>query len=96
MRATASCALTAALGGLDRIVFTGGIGENASEIRARICDGLAYLGITLDLKANLAGAKTVSAPEAAVSVQAVLSDEELMIAHHVVRLITTRLAQTEA
>lgn len=89
-------ALTAALGGLDRLVFTGGIGANAPEIRARICDGLAYLGITLDPKANLAGAKTVSAPGAAVTVQAVHSDEEVMIARHVIRLCAGQLAQAEA
>ena len=79
-------ALTAVLGGLDRLVFTGGIGANAPEIRERICEGLAYLGIGLDAKRNLAEAKTVSAPNSAVSVQAVLSDEELMIARHVMRL----------
>jgi len=89
-------ALTAALGGLDRLVFTGGIGANSPEIREGICEGLGYLGITLDRKFNGAGAKTVSAPGGAVSVQALLSDEELMIARHVVHLTTARLAQAEA
>lgn len=89
-------ALTAALGGLDRLVFTGGIGANSPEIRDRICAGLAYLGIRLDPKANLARAKTISAPGAAVTVQAVVSDEELMIAHHVMRLTERQLMQAEA
>lgn len=89
-------ALTAALGGLDRLIFTGGIGANAPEIRARICDGLAYLGITLDPKTNLAGAKTISPSGAAVTVQAVHSDEEVMIARHVIRLGARQLAQAEA
>ena len=88
--------LTAALGGLDRLVFTGGIGANAPEIRERICEGLAYLGIKLDPKANRAGAKTVSARGAAVTVQALHSDEEHMIARHVLRLTADRLAQVEA
>jgi acetate kinase len=89
-------ALTAALGGLDRLVFTGGIGANAPEIRDRICAGLAYLGIRLDPKANLARARTISAPGAAVTVQAVVSDEESMIAHHVMRLTERQLMQAEA
>jgi acetate kinase len=89
-------ALTAVLGGLDRLVFTGGIGANASEIRARICDGLAYLGITLDPKTNLAGVKTISPSGPAVTVQAVHSDEEVMIARHVIRLCARQLTQAEA
>lgn len=78
--------LTAPLGGLDRLVFTGAIGANAAEIRARICDGLSYLGITLDKDANRAGAATISTPGAAVIVEKMLSDEEHMIARHVQRL----------
>jgi hypothetical protein len=92
----AGIALTAALGGLDRLVFTGGIGANASEIRARICDGLAYLGITLEPKINLAGVKTISPSGAAVTVQAVHSDEEVMIARHVIGLCARQPAQAEA
>ena len=86
-------AMTAALGGVDRLVFTGGIGENAPEIRAKICDGLAYLGINLEANANRAGAGVFSVPGAAVSVQAVVSDEELMIARHVQRLLADQLIQ---
>jgi len=89
-------ALTAALGGLDRLVFTGGIGANAPVIRERICDGLAYLGIALDPKANRAGAKTVSAPRASVTVQALVSNEERMIARHALLLTADRLTEVEA
>jgi acetate kinase len=89
-------ALTAVLGGLDRLVFTGGIGANAPEIRERIVDGLDYLGITLDPKANLMGAKIVSAPAAAVTVQAMPSDEERTIARHVMRLTAASSRGVEA
>ncbi|MGD9714400.1 MAG: acetate/propionate family kinase [Thermomicrobiales bacterium] len=78
--------LTAVLGGLDRLVFTGGIGANAPEIRGRICDGLGYLGIEIEDRANGAGDSLISTPEAAVTVQALASDEEVMIARHVLRL----------
>lgn len=88
-------ALTAASGGLDRLVFTGGIGANAPEIRERICEGLAYLGIDLDSKANRAGTGLVSAAEASVAVQVLRSDEERMIARHVQRLAAGRLVQME-
>lgn len=79
-------ALTASLGGIDRLVFTGGIGAYASEIRERICQGLAYLGLGLDSTANQQNAGTISAHGAAVTVQALVSDEEHMIARHVLRL----------
>lgn len=78
-------ALTAVLGGLDRLVFTGGIGANASEVRECICDGLNYLGIELDDGANTAGASIISTPMATVTVQTLVSDEERMIARHVLR-----------
>lgn len=76
-------ALTASLGGLDRLVFTGGIGANAPEIRARICEGLAYLGIMLDETRNAAGERTVSRHGSGVVVEAFPTDEELIIARHV-------------
>jgi len=79
-------ALTAVLGGLDWLVFTGGIGANAPEIRGRICDDLSYLGIETDDGANSAGASTISTPKSTVTVQVVASDEEGMIARHVLRL----------
>ena len=86
-------ALTAALGGLDRLVFTGGIGENAPDIRKNICDGLAYLGVFLDAQANSARAGIISVPGAPVIIQTLFSDEELMIARHVQRLAADHLTQ---
>lgn len=76
-------ALTAALGGVDRVVFTGGIGAHAPLIRAKICDGLEYLGISLEPAANAADADVVSRPGSRVILQAMLSDEELVAARHV-------------
>ncbi len=89
-------ALTAPLGGLDRVVFTGGIGANAPEIRARICDGLGYLGVTLDQSANHASAATISAPGAPVTVETLVADEEHMIARHVLRHTADRPHRGEA
>jgi len=88
-------ALTTTLGGLDRLVFTGGIGANAPEIRERICEGLDYLGIILDPKSNIADAKTISPLGTAVTTQAVLSNEEQVIARHVLHLTASRLARVE-
>ena len=80
-------ALTATLGGLDRLIFTGGIGANAPAIRARICDGLSYLGVEIDTRRNRGGGPTLSSDESAVVVEAVPTDEELMIARHVQRVL---------
>lgn len=74
--------LTAAMGGIDRLVFTGGIGANAPQVRAGICDGLGYLGIALDREANLRSAQTISVAGARVTVEARQTDEEAMIAGH--------------
>jgi acetate kinase len=73
-------ALAAALGGLETLVFAGGIGENAPEVRRRICDGLGFLGITLDGVRNEAGAPLISAEGGPVSVRVIPTDEEIMIA----------------
>ena len=75
--------LTGALGGLTRVVFTGGIGENSAEIRSRICAGLGYLGIDMDSAANEAGRIMISKPGARVTIEARATDEEKMIACHV-------------
>lgn len=75
--------LTAALEGLDRIVFTGGIGTNAAPVRELICAGLDFLGIGLDSAANDAGGLRISAPDSAVIVEVRQTDEEAMIAEHV-------------
>jgi acetate kinase len=81
-------ALTASLGGLDTLVFTGGIGEHAAPVRAQICAGLGYLGIRLDEAKNQAHQGTISAEGGSVRVLVVPTDEERMIARHVGRLLS--------
>ena len=80
-------AYAAALGGLDTLVFAGGIGENAPLIRKRICDGLAFLGIQLNQKRNAKNATQISPDESRVTVRVIRTDEELMIARSVTRLL---------
>src|SRR5512136_3191259 len=80
-------AFAAALGGLDTVVFTGGIGENAFQVRARICDGLEFLGVRLDSKKNRAGAPVISAAASRVAVRVMRTDEERMIAKTVCRVL---------
>jgi acetate kinase len=77
----------AALGGLDTLVFTGGIGENAPVVRARICDGLGFLGIELEEKRNAANAGVISATAGRVAVRVIHTDEALMIAKTVSRVL---------
>jgi acetate kinase len=79
--------LTAALQGLDAFVFTAGIGENSSSIRARIAERLAWLGIALDPVENGRHASRISSAGSHVPVYVVPTDEELMIARHTVALI---------
>lgn len=74
--------MAAALGGLDALVFTGGIGENAAAIRERVCDLGRWLGIELDRGARKGGETRISCPTSAVSVWVIPTDEELMIARH--------------
>jgi acetate kinase len=76
-------ALAAVLGGLDLLVFTGGVGANSPEIRAEICGGFDHLGISLDRAQNQSGAECVSAPGATCKVLVVPTDEERVIAGHV-------------
>ncbi|MEO5987819.1 MAG: acetate/propionate family kinase [Candidatus Eisenbacteria bacterium] len=76
-------AYAAALGGLDTLVFAGGIGENAPGIRERICDGLAFLGIALDRRRNATNAPLISSSSGRVAVRVIRTDEELMIARSV-------------
>jgi acetate kinase len=80
--------LAAALGGLDAIVLTGGIGENSPAIRERVCRGAAWLGVVLDATANASGGPRISAPGSRVSAWTVPTNEELMIARHTRRLLT--------
>jgi acetate kinase len=76
-------ALAAALDGVDTIVFTGGIGEHAPPVRARICSGLDYLGVGLDPAHNAANREVISGPRSEVVVRVIHTDEQLMIARHV-------------
>jgi acetate kinase len=75
-------AFAAALGGLDTLVFTGGIGERAAPVRAEIGEGLEHLGVRLDPARNAAHADPVSAPEARCVVRVIPTNEDLMIARH--------------
>lgn len=75
-------AFAAVLGGLDTLVFTGGIGEHAPAIRAEVCSGLEYLGIFLDPSANSRNADLISAHASRCTVRMVRTDEDLMIARH--------------
>lgn len=80
-------AYAAALGGLDTLVFAGGIGENAPIVRARICDGLGFLGIELEEKQNAANEGVISTASSRVAVRVIHTDEELTIARSVCRVI---------
>jgi acetate kinase len=79
--------LVAALGGLDALVFTGGIGEHAAAVRWRICEGLGFLGVRLDPERNAENASVVSRAGGPVAVRVIPTDEDLMIARHTHRLI---------
>ena len=79
--------LVAALGGLDALVFTGGIGENAAPIREAICRELAWLGVDFDAEANAANSARISRADSQVRVWVIPTDEELMIAQHTLNSI---------
>lgn len=74
--------LAAALGGLDALVFTAGIGEHAAPIRRRICEGAAWLGIDIDDRANDAGGPCITRPQSRASAWVIPTDEDLVIARH--------------
>ena len=80
-------AYAAALGGLDTLVFAGGIGENAPKVRAQICDGLGFLGVELDETRNAQSAALISADTGRVAVRVIRTDEEYMIAKLVGRIL---------
>jgi acetate kinase len=88
-------AYAAALGGLDALVFTGGIGERGPAIRARIGNGLDHLGIRLDGKQNEANAPVISASDSRVNVRVIQTNEDLMIVQHVVAVLGHRASKTE-
>jgi acetate kinase len=80
-------ALAAVLGGIDAIIFTAGIGENSAEIRQRICESSAWLGVEIDAKANAARGPRITTPQSKVSAWVIPTNEELMIARHTARLL---------
>src|SRR5271154_4344927 len=85
----------AALGGLDALVFTGGIGEHAPAIREHICNGLDFLGIRLDGKANAANAPVISARDSRVNVRVIQTNEDLMIVQHVITVLGEKTRGTQ-
>jgi acetate kinase len=80
--------LATALGGLDALVFTAGIGEHSRLIRERVCREAVWLGVELDLVANDQGGPRISAPGSRVSVWVIPTNEELMIARHTQRVLS--------
>ena len=80
-------ALASVLGGITVLVFTGGIGEHAAEVRKRTCDGLEFLGLHLDPAANAADASSISLPESPVTIRVIPTNEELMIARHTAHVL---------
>ena len=80
-------AYAAALGGLDTLVFAGGIGENAAPVRARICEGLGFLGLELNESRNAAHAMVISSDASRVTVRVIRTDEEVMIARSIHRVL---------
>jgi acetate kinase len=85
--------LAAALGGLDAIVFTAGIGENSSQVREQVCASLGWLGVELDARANASGGPRISPPESRCEAWAIATHEELMIARHTLQLLRPGAAQ---
>jgi acetate kinase len=83
------CAMAGALEGLETLVFSGGIGEHAAEVRARICAGLGFIGVQLDPERNTQHAPVISSAASAVSVRVIHTDEQQMIAQQV-RLVLER------
>ena len=81
--------LAAAMGGVDAVVFTAGIGENSQSLRARIAERLGWLGARLDPVANAAGHTLISRQDSRIGIYVIPTDEELMIARHTVALIST-------
>jgi acetate kinase len=81
-------AFATALAGLDTLVFAGGIGEHAAPVRARICEGLEFLGVRLDAQRNAAAAPVISHDASAVTVRVIATDEEQIMAQMACRLLT--------
>jgi acetate kinase len=83
-------AYAAVLNGLDMLVFTGGIGERAAEVRANICSGLEYLGVALDTAANGRNAEVISPAGTKCIVRVVQTEEDLMIARHTREIVSSK------
>jgi acetate kinase len=79
--------LAAALGGLDALVFTGGVGENAAPVRAQVCRNAGWLGIALDEKANASSGPRLTLPDSQISAWSIATDEQGIIARHTARLL---------
>jgi len=88
-------AFATVLGGLDRLIFTAGIGERAATVRRDICHGLNHLGITLDEAANATNARRVSTAQSPCAVEVVLTNEELIIARQSAAIVTAKAIQFE-
>jgi acetate kinase len=80
-------AFSAVLGGLETLVFTGGIGENAADVQARACRGLDFLSVELDEARNAASAPVISTAASPATVRVIRTDEELMIAKAACRIL---------
>ena len=89
-------AYAAALGGLNTLVFAGGVGENSPIIRARICDGLGFLGIQLDEMRNATGAPVISTDPSSTQVRVIRTDEDVVIAKAVFRVLAGANAPTRS
>lgn len=88
-----AAAMASALEGVDELVFTGGIGENSSTIRGRICNGLRYLGISIDPDENNGNAEVISTPYSRVTVRVVKTNEALVMARHAARTMAAPAAR---
>ena len=82
--------LAAALGGLDVLVFTGGIGEHAAPVREGVCRALQWLGVRMNQSANAAGEKCINAPGSDVDIFVIPTDEDLMVARHTLAVVASR------
>jgi len=88
-------AYTATLGGLDTLIFSGGIGENAAVIRSLICKGFAYLGIEIDEERNKKNETIISTTNSKVTVYVIPTDEEIMIARETRKLYINDQIKTQ-
>ena len=80
-------ALSVVLGGLDILIFTGGIGEHSPDIRSRICDGLGFLGISVDEEKNITNSAVIAHERGRVEIRIMKTNEELMIARHTMNVL---------